>query len=600
MDHAGQLETEAAEFARHGDHGTAAGLFARATASDPRRASAWLGLGRALAALGQADEADKAFLHYFALAPVQAAIAEAAERQQKGEIDTAISLYRQILERAPKNVDALRLLGIALVQQGKFDEAEDAIRRALALAPDFVFAWNNLGSILNEMDRLPEAIAAFRRAIALAPDEIQSHYNLGNALAANGDHEAALEAYDRTLAVWPGHPGCLIGKGHVLKTIGRQAEAVAAYRECVAGKCDYGEVWWSLANLKTYRFSDDEIVAMKSVLAQSEMSAESEASVLFGLGKAYEDRAQYDTAFDYYARGNRVRRATLSYDPLQTEVMNDRIINVFTRGFLEERAGVGYDDLSPVFIVGLPRSGSTLIEQILASHSLVDGTSELHDLGRIAMSTGKFRFDKIDYPEAVRDLEPADFAALGRSYIAATRRHRGTAPFFTDKMPNNFPTIGFLKLILPRAKIIDARRHPMDSCMGSYKQLFAKGQHFTYDLFELAEYYLQYTRMMAHWDAVLPGTVLRVDYEALLADQECETRRILDYCGLKWENACLRFHKTERAVKTASSEQVRRPAYRSSVQSWRKFAPHLRDLERHLASALAALPPHIRDASPDQ
>ena len=593
---AAALEGKAKAASHAGEHATATRIWAQLCDAAPSRAAAWLGLGRALMALGRAADADKAFERYLSLSPAHAAIAEAAQRQQSGDVEGALALYRGLLEREPDNVDALRLTAVALAQMGRLDEAEVALRRCLDLAPDFVFAWNNLGSILSEMERLSEAVTAFERALALDSEEALSHFNLGNALAAIGEQEKAAQSYDHALARQSAHPGALIGKGHVLKTIGRQVEAIAAYRACLKAKPDYGEVWWSLANLKTYRFDAEEIVQMEALLEAGGLKPDARTAILFALGKAYEDIRDYDQAFARYDAGNKAQRIRVSYDPLQTETLNDRIVEVFDAEFLGARAGLGHDDRAPIFIVGLPRSGSTLIEQILASHSLVDGTSELSDLGRLAMSTGKFRSDGVSYPEAVRDLDAADLRALGRAYIEQTRWQRGAAPFFTDKMPNNFPTIGFLKMILPQAKVIDARRHPMDSCMGSYKQLFAKGQTFTYDLFELAEYYIQYVRMMKHWDDVLPGTVLRVNYEDVLAYPEGQIRRILAHCGLPFEQACIDFHKTERAVKTASSEQVRQPVYTSSLQSWRRFSPHLGALERQLAPVLAELPQSVREA----
>ncbi len=589
-------KAEARRPAASGDRAGAVAIWRKACADRPDDAAAWRGLGQSLLRSGRAAEADIAFDRYFALSPAHAALAEAATLQQTGDIEGALALYRAILSREPDSVDALRLYALALAQTGHLDEAETQLRRCLALAPDFIFAWNNLGSVLYERDRLDEAIDAFQRATALDPRDAQSHFNLGNALAAAGAHERAEQSYDTALERQPAHPGALIGKGHVLKTIGRQREAIEAYRMCLDARPDYGQVWWSLANLKTYRFAADEIMRMERLLEQAALSPDNRIAILFALGKAHEDEGDFARAFAFYCDGNREQRTRVSYDPVQTETLNDHIIGLFDEKFLAERAGFGHDDSAPIFIVGLPRSGSTLIEQILASHSQVDGTSELPNLGQLAMATGKYRSDGVSYPETLRDLEEADFAALGRAYIEQTRWQRGPAVHFTDKMPNNFPTIGFLKLILPNAKVIDARRHPMDSCMGSFKQLFAKGQAFTYDLFELAEYYLQYARIMKHWDRVLPGTVLRVDYEAMLADQEGQTRRILAHCGLAWEDACLDFHRTERAVKTASSEQVRRPVYRSSLQSWRRFAPFLEDLERHLAPALAELPDHVRAA----
>jgi cytochrome c-type biogenesis protein CcmH/NrfG len=579
---ADEMSAQAQTVLEGGDRGQAADLFRKA--------------GRLYASAGCGAEADRMFARYFDLSQDLAIIAEAAEHQQAGDIQVAIRLYRAVLSRNPGQVDAWRLLGVALSQEGRFEEAETALRRAVDLAPDFAFAWNNLGSLLTETGRAGEAVDTFRHALKLDPGEPQALFNLGNALAAAGDQTEAAGAYRAVLQAQPRHPGALIGLGHVLKTIGHQDEAITAYRDCLAVNPVYGEVWWSLANLKTYRFSDAEVSQMQGLLDQAGLSDAARVSIEFALGKAFEDRKAYETAFAYYADGNARQRASVAYDPVMTETVNDRIINVFDARFLASMEGSGHPDPAPIFILGLPRSGSTLIEQILASHSLVDGTSELADLGKLAVSVGKYRSDDVTYPEAVRDLGRADFAALGRAYIARTNEHRAGAPYFTDKMPNNFPSIGLIRLILPHAKVIDARRHPLDSCMGAFKQLFAQGQTFTYDLFELGEYYRQYVRMMDWWDTVLPGFVLRMNYEDMVLDQAAQTRRLLDFCGLPFEAACLNFHETDRAVKTASSEQVRQPLHAGGLQTWRRFEVELTGLKDQLADILDDLPERVRQA----
>lgn len=544
--------------------------------TDPRRPGLQAGSGEAQAA-GSAEDGS-------------VRLAEAAGRHEAGDAAGALAAYSAVLAAAPENVDALRLSGVALIQLRRLPEAEKVLRRAVALAPDYAAAWSNLAGLLSETERADEAAAAYRRALAAEPGNPQLQFNLANALANTGDQAGAAEAYRAALALQPAHPGALLGLGHVLKTLGDQAGAVAAYRACLAAGPAIGEAWWSLANLKTYRFDAGDIAAMRAALALPDLSEAARASLEYTLGKAFEDAGAYDTAFGWYAAGAARKRRTLAYDPVQTEAVNDRIIGTFSGQFLQERRGWGHADPAPIFILGLPRSGSTLIEQILASHSQVDGTSELPDLGRLAVSVGRFRSDGVTYPEAARDLEPGDCAALGRSYIARTRRHRGSGVFFTDKMPNNFPSIGLIRLILPNAKVIDARRHPLDSCMGSFKQLFAAGQAFSYDLFELGEYYRQYVRLMSHWDRAAPGFVLRVSYEDMVTDTEAQIRRLLEFCGLGFEPACLEFHKTGRAVRTASSEQVRRPIYTDALGSWRAFADHLGPLRSQLSDILDDLP----------
>jgi len=566
---------------------------ARSARSD---AAAWLTAGKALAQAGEGQTADEAFERYFALAPGHKLVAEGAERHRLGDLEGAAADYRKALVEDGDNVDALRLLGVACASLGHAGEAERAARRAVALAPDFPAAWNDLGAVLSELDRAKGAVDAFAHAVRLSPRSPAAHANLANALFVYGDLPAAETSYRVALALRPDDASSLLGLGHVLKTIGRHDEAVASYRACLAARPQAGEAWWSLANLKTFRFSAGDEAAMQALLGAPETGEAGRVNIAYALGKAREDAKDYDAAFAYYAEGAHRQRARVRYDPVQTEKVNEHIKAVFTRELFDAHAGHGCADPAPIFIVGLPRSGSTLIEQILASNTQVDGTSELPILGRIAKEIGRFRSDGVVYPEAARDLEARDLNALGRAYIERAARHRGSRAFFTDKMPNNFASIGLIALILPNAKIIDARRHPMDSCWGAFKQLFARGQAYSYDLFELGHFYLEYDALMGHWHGVLPGRVLRIDYENLVLNQEDETRRLLEYCGLPFEAQCLRFHETVRAVNTASSEQVRQPLYKSGMGAWRRFAPHLGTLVAQLRPALDAMPARLRDA----
>jgi tetratricopeptide (TPR) repeat protein len=365
--------------------------------------------------------------------------------------------------------------------------------------------------------------------------------------------------------------------GHLLKTLGRTDEGIAAYRRAIEQRPNFGEVHWSLANLKTFRFSDTEVADMERRLEEEALDDDARVHFLFTLGKALEDRGEYSRAFQRYAVGAAIQRQRISYDPVETEVINERIRTVFSGEFLRANAGRGCPDPAPIFIVGLPRSGSTLIEQVLASHSQVEGTAELPDVARVIAELSARR-PREAYPEAARRLDAEGWRALGESYLARAARHRSGRPRFTDKMPNNFPGIGLIHLMLPNAKIIDARRHPLDSCFGSFKQHFAFGQTWSYDLVEIGEYYLEYRRMMRYWHEVLPGSVLEVRYEDMVSDLEGQAHRLLEYCQLPWEDGCLRFYETERAVRTASSEQVRRPIYSSSVNHWRHFREELAPL----------------------
>ena len=563
-------------------------VLERATHLDPKLEQGWYNLGKALAMLGRGADADRAFEKCFELSPERRLMALAAEHQREGRFDDAERAYRRVLRQRPDNVDALRLLASLAARVHKFDEAERLLDRAIQLAPDFTTAILDLGRLCKEQDRYADALGHFDRVLAADPDNAQAHFLRGSTLAPAAFTHEAIDAYRRCLALRPQHVGALLGLGHVLKAVGHYEEAVAAYSACIRERPDQGETYWSLANLKTYRFDDDAVAEMEQRLAGGGLSVQSEVNFQFALAKAYEDRGDFERSWHHYRTGNERQRAESNYDPVQTEAMNDRLIEVFSQPFLAARAGAGHEDRSPIFILGLPRSGSTLLEQILASHSQVEGTSELPYLSRVANWLNRNRVDGINYPEAVRELQPANLRSLGQDYLdyAGMHRRAGT-PRFIDKMPNNFPNVGFLSLILPHAKIIDARRHPLDACLSCYRQLFAKGQSFTYDLTEIGEYYLQYQRLLDHWHEVLPGRVLTVQYEEVVADLETQVRRILDYCELPWDSACLKFYESERAVRTPSSEQVRQPIYDRSIGHWRHF-------ERHLGELIDVIEP-IRD-----
>ncbi|HEU4516324.1 MAG TPA: sulfotransferase, partial [Steroidobacteraceae bacterium] len=514
-------------------------------------------------------------------------LAKAAEHQRAGRLAEAEGIYREILQRDPRNVEALRLLALIAMHGEHYGQAEQLLKRAVEIAPNYLAAWIDLSRAQLERLEIGDARASIERAALMAPRSANVQVNLGSIQARSGNHAAAIESFRRAADLNPAGPGPWLGLGNALKTVGRQAEAVAAYRRATVLRPEHSEAWWSLSNLKTFRFDDDEVGAMERQLAAA-TAPEARAQFGFALGKAYEDRGDYARAFAHYEQGNRTRRALEHYDPVQTEVINERIRAVFDAGFLESRAGMGDPDPSPIFVVGLPRSGSTLIEQILSSHSQVDGTHELPEVGRLVQQLGRDRQERNAYPEAVRELDAEAWRRLGRSYIDRTRQYRGTAPRFIDKNPNNFPSVGLIALALPNARIVNARRHPLDTCLSCYKQMFARGQPFTYDLTELGEYYLEYERMMAHWRAVLPGRVLDVQYEDMVADQAGQTRRLLEHCGLAWEDACLRYYETERAIRTASSEQVRQPIYDSSVGIWRRYEKELAPLIEILRPVLPA------------
>jgi len=585
-------------FALQGRFTDAIPWFRAAINLEPRMPHAHKKLGQALAAIGKGEEADGEFREFLELDPDKGQVAVAIKQMQAGHIDEAVNALQNILRENPDNVDAMRYLaGIYFSKKQQLDDAEALLRQATQLAPDFVGAWMLLGPVLMERSKFLEAIAAFHEATRLAPDDAEAWAGLGNAHARASNVEESVQAFARSVALDPSAPATQMGYAHVLKTVGDQAGALKAYRAAIREKPDFGEVYWSMANLKVFKFERQEVAAMERELEREDLKKSPEIHLRFALGKAYEDRGDYDRAWHFYHSGNQAQRGEVQYDVNEFELRQSKIKAVFSHEFLAEHAGKGCMAPDPIFIVGLPRSGSTLIEQILASHSQVEGTAELPILSKIAGSIGRYRRDNVQYPEAVRDLRGKDLQAYGEQYLAETRRHRYTdKPCFTDKLPNNFSHIGLVSLILPKARIINTRRHPLDSCLGAYKQLFGVGQNFTYDMFEIAEYYRQYHDVMTHWHAALPGRILDVHYEETVTNLEGQVRRLLDFCGLPFEPQCLRFYETERAVKTASSEQVRQPIYRGALGKWRRYEKHLGPWQEALGDIIAGLPASVRNA----
>ncbi len=563
----------------------------RAAELEPGSASIRMKKAKVLTGMGRDDDATREFEESFRLTPHREDLVRGLNLQRMGNIREAEKIYRDVLVKDPSNVDALRLLAGVAMRAKQWGDAEMLLERALEMAPDYYQGWMDLGMARQEQDKTDTSIEAYRRAIRLEPHKPNGYTSAGTLLAMMGAHDESMEYLQKAIAIDKGNFGALSGMGHVLKTIGDQEEAIAYYRKCVEYNPDHGETWWSLANLKTFRFTDDDIAVMEKRAARKGLVEEQRACFFFALGKAYEDRKDYARAFEFFSKGNENRRQRETYDPVQTIDLHDNLIQVFSKEFIAERAGVGCESNAPILIVGLPRSGSTLIEQILASHPDVEGTHELPDLARVARSIGLQREDRKSYPLVVPFLDDDEFAELGEEYLRRTKRHRETElPRFTDKLPNNFAHIGFFNLIFPNGKVINAKRHPLDSCLGSFKQMFARGQPFTYEPFELAEFYMEYQRLMDHWHEVLPGKVLDVQYEDVVDDLETQVRRILEYCELPWNDACLRFYENERAVKTASSEQVRKPIYSTSKHLWRRYEEHLGPMIEVLEPLLKTLP----------
>lgn len=523
-------------------------------------------------------------------------IESARQAEQAGDLKAAEMIYRDVLKKDPDHIEAARLLAGIAVQYERFREAEIFLKRVLENAPDYTRAWVDLVNVQRELDKFEDAIESASHVLRLEPDNPNSHILYAGAIGTAGDHEGAIEAFRAALDIAPDKAGAISGIAHHQKTLGEQDTAIESYRRAIEVKPDHAEAYWSLANLKTFRFRDDEVEAMQRLLNLEDLPDESRAQLHNALGLEFEGRKDYDQAFEHFSACNAVRRKHETYDPVDTESTHDRLISLSTSEFFEKHAGVPDAPVTPIFVVGLPRSGSTLIEQILASHSRVDGTHELGDLSRAVRAVRGERKRRDRFPEVLDKLHQDDWRRIGEEYLERTKIFRSGAPFFVDKNPNNFVYAGVLKLAIPNAKIINARRHPLDSCFGSYKQLFASGQPFTYDFVELGEYYLQYERLMNHWHEVLPGFVLDVHYEHVVADLETQVQRMLDFCGLPLEKACLRYYETERAVKTASSEQVRQPIYQGSLGRWRRYEKHLDLWQEELADIVESLPDSVRNA----
>ncbi|MEA3037969.1 MAG: hypothetical protein QOE79_482, partial [Sphingomonadales bacterium] len=495
----------------------------------------------------------------------------AAEALVENDLPVAESILRPHLAADPFDVAAIRMLAEVAGRIGRYKDAEALLRRALELAPDFTAARANLATALYRQNRPAEAVETLDRITDDEPDHL-GHRNLkAAALSRIGGYEEAIRLYEEVLARRPDQPKVWMSFGHVLKTVGRTEDGVEAYRRAIGIAPTLGEAWWSLANLKTVRLGTEDVAAMAAALGRPGLAEADRFHLHFALGKALEDAGEPERAFRHYEEGNRLRRAGIDYEADEVTRHVDRSIVRFTPDFFAAREGQGSPAPDPIFILGMPRAGSTLVEQILASHPLVEGTMELPDIPALARRMAGPKEDGGDdrYLEKLAALKGDDLRAMGEDYLERTRvQRREGRPYFIDKMPNNWVHIGLIHLVLPNAKIVDARRHPLDCCVSNFRQHYARGQGFSYSLTDMGRYYADYVRLMAHVDAVLPGRVHRVIHERLLDDPEGEVRALLAYLGLDFDPACLAFHENKRAVRTASSEQVRRPINREGVGQW--------------------------------
>ena len=513
---------------------------------------------------------------------IEAALALADNRLHDAE-----PLLRQHLKDDPFDAAAIRMLAELAGRVGRFKDAENLLRRAVEIAPNFVAARSNLALVLYRQNRVAEALEELEQVSAIDPENLSSANLKAAAYGRIGDYEEALSLYRMVLDRFDGHPRIWLSYGHVLKTVGQADDSIAAYRRAIALAPHFGEAWWSLANMKTLRFTDDDLLQMEAGVAAADISEDDRLHLHFALGKATEDRREAERAFGHYKAGNAIRAKQLGYQADSTSQMVAAMRNTFTPEFYAARQSWGCAAEDPIFIIGLPRAGSTLIEQILSSHSRVEGTMELPDLPAIAAQLGSVQ----NWAQDLAGLTPDAVCALGESYLERTRIVRKTdSPLFIDKLPNNWAYVGLIHLILPNARIIDARRHPMACCFSNFKQHFARGQSFTYGLTDIGLYYRDYVTLMAHFDQVLPGRIVRVFHENMVDDSDGEIRRLLDVLGLPFEDACLRFWENDRAVRTASSEQVRRPIFRDGMDQWTHFAPWLGELEAALGPVLTHYP----------
>lgn len=552
----------------------------RAVEANRDLAEAWRALGDLLFEDGDAAGAAQAYAEHSRAAVRDPRLKPAAEAVFAGRLEAAEAMLRTLLAAEPNDAPALQMLAEALMRQGGHGQAEVLLAHALEVDPGFDGARFSYASALFHQQKAEQALPELEHLLLREPDNPAYRNLLAGTLCLVGEYGRADELYEGLLAQFPGQAPIWLNYGHALRTVGRSAEAMAAYKRCIALEPGLGDAYWSLANLKVASFSAAEIEAMHGQLQRSDLSPENRMHLHYALGKAQEDQADYAESFANYAAGAALRKAAVPYDaePISAHLRRSKAL--YTEAFFAAREGSGSPAPDPIFILGLPRSGSTLVEQILASHSQVEGTMELPDLGFLAQGLG---WPEDIYPGRVGELSPDQLTALGERYIETTRIHRKQGrPLFIDKMPNNVLHVGLIPLILPIAKVIDARRHPLGAGFSAFKQHFAQGQAFSYDLTDLGRYYADYAELMAHIDAVLPGRVHRVIYEDMVADTEGEVRRLLDHCGLDFEPGCLDFHRNTRAVRTVSSEQVRRPIFREGLEQWRNYEPWLGPLKAAL------------------
>ena len=574
-----------------GDRERALSAYQNAVAHNAALLGSWQMLADIHSEAGRDGPAEYATAQRDYLSNLPPELQTVASLIQEGRYLKAERICRSFLQTKGHHVEAMRFLADIGTKFNSLDEAEFLLESALVLEPDNAGAHFDYVGVLNKRQKFAQALQQVTILRTKEPDSPQIDLLFANQNLAVGNFDEALQVYQDNAKKTPNNPGAHLTLGHALKTIGRQKDAIDAYTRAYRAKPDFGDAYWSLANLKTYKFDDAQITAMRELENTKSTQFVDRYHLCFALGKALEDHGAYNESFNYYERGNRLKRDEVGYDWRRISKEIGLQIEHCTPELFSKTEGAGCRKTDPIFILGLPRAGSTLLEQILASHSQVEGTMELPNILALAHKLdGRRRVDEeARYPANLDELAHDELTGFGEAYIRDTMIHRkqGT-PHFIDKMPNNFRHIGLIHMILPDAKIIDARRGAMGCCFSGFKQLFAEGQEFTYGLEEIGHYYADYVALMDHWDTVLPGKILRVRYEDVVADLETQVHRLLDFCGLPMEDACMNFHQTERAVRTASSEQVRQPIFSSGVDQWENFSPYLGPLRAILGPELAA------------
>jgi tetratricopeptide (TPR) repeat protein len=567
--------------------------FLRAVNINHALPASWRMLDGLYRMTGQADNAAMAASHVATLRSLPPEVVTATGLFADGDLDAAEPLIRAYLLKHGNHVEAMRLLARIGIARKVLDDAELLLSAVLEFAPDYRVARQEYAGVLIELHKYQSARQQLDELLKTEPDNRLFKTLYATSSVGLGEHERAIAIYRELLLGTPADADLHLSIAHAQKTLGQRQQAIESYRRAAALRPGFGDAYWSLANLKTYRFTGEELSQLRAAESAPRTTLADRYHLCFALGKALEDRGEFAESFRYYELGNALKRSESRYSVEIIENNTRQQIEVCTAELFASRRGCGAQDPDPIFIVGLPRSGSTLLEQILASHSLVEGTQELANIQQTVTTLRGRDPDPNNprYPRILTHTSADDFRQLGEQYLADTRIYRSSKPFFIDKMPNNFRHLGLIHLMLPNARIIDARREPMACCFSNFKQLFANGQEFTYGIEDIARYYRTYLELMRHWDRVLPGRVLRVHHEDVVDDLEGNVRRMLDFCGLEFEPQCVEFHKTERSVRTASSEQVRQPLFREGLDQWRHFEPWLGPLKSALGDALD----HYRD-----